>query len=163
MSYQTYNLFELGMHEVGCLDELVATGGSSTNHYVDLTDKTYHYLLNHKEQEREISIRTVEVDDDTVEVYMVEMQYGILPKQGSRFVAFSFLKKGKPSVKLNWEPWVQERTVVVSVASPYDNEEFADVAEKAADMLREEYFSSYKDAMKDAPLEDMVLTQLIRH
>lgn len=167
MSYQTDNLFKLRIHEVGCIDKLVESGGSNVNKDHDILGDTYRdtydYILAYGEQGREIHVRTVEVDDDTTYAYMVERQYSLLPKRGFRFVAPSFWEKGKPSIKLNWKPWVQERTVVVYVVSPYDNEELADVAETAADKLREAYFSRYRTAMKDAPLEDMVLTRLIRH
>lgn len=152
------------MHEVACIDEFVASGGSDVNKDHDLSeDDTCDYILTYKKQGLETTVRTAKVDDDTTEAYMVERQYSLLPKRGFRFVAPSFWEKGKPSVKLNWKPWVQERTVVVYVASPYDSEELVDAAEAAAKKVREAYLSTYKAAMMDTPLEDMILTSQIRH
>ncbi|MBI3037404.1 hypothetical protein HYY73_06690 [Candidatus Woesearchaeota archaeon] len=156
-------LLGMEIHKVGPLEEIAATGGSNVNKDHDLSRDTYDYILKHKRDGLEILVRTVEADDDSIHVTMVETQYSLLPKRGSRFVASSTAqKRGKPSLKLNWMPWVQERTVTVSVASPYDSEEIVDAAEAAAGRIREAYFSLYKDAMKYAPLEDMVLAQLIR-
>ena len=162
MNHQIDVLFKLGMHEVGCLDELLLSGGSNANKDHNLSDDAYVYLRSYKKQGREISVRAVERGDGMTEVLLLERSYHLLPKSRSKLVISSPLKKGNPFLKFGWKPWVQDRVIAIEVASAYDKEELVDVAERATEKLREEYFMRYKAEMKYAPLEDMVLTNLIR-
>ena len=163
MNYEIAELFKLDMHEVGCLDSLVESGGSNVNRDHDLSNDTYDYVRRYKEPGREIVVHATETGDSLTEVMLVEKNHYLLPRAGSKFVVRSFLQEGKAILKFGWSSWLQERIITVGVASAYDEEELVEVAQRAAEKLREEYHLQYGTKMMPAPIEDMILTRLIRY
>ena len=178
MNYEIAELFKLDMHEVGCLDKLLLSGGSTGKpehnvSYFQLIRSTAEYISTYKDSTREITVEVKFLQNDITSVSLIEKISPLKsekPKKPTSIFS-TIYHRGRKLFVLDEEALASsqlvERRGIVYVASAEGSEEFLDLANEAVELLLQQYFTVYGEpisgvAFHEWTLEDMVITHLLR-
>ncbi len=165
MSDSIRGILSFPAHTVSSLDVIASSCDTvKRNDYSIFPDKL-HYIRRYLRGCREVGVYVHNLGDGETSVELVEKEEALLPKRGARLVAFSVMYNGKNFASINWKDlmvFTRERRAMVYVQSAEDADDFIDVALEAAKLLRQQYKTVYRERMMYAPLEGMILTEIVR-
>lgn len=165
MSYSIQDILNFPSHSVSLLEAIADHSDSFKPEDDSIFPSEFRYIRKYHYGFREVSVYVCNLGDGSTSVELVEKEEALLPKREARLVAFSIMRIGKNITSINWKDllmFTSERRAMVYVQSAYDDEDFIDVAQDAAELLRQRYTAIHKENIYHVPLESMILTRLIR-
>ncbi len=144
------------------LDELLERIDVFKPHDYTVFSDWFEYVLKYSDGSRQVQVRVQYSGNNYVRVGLLETEKTFLPKASSKFAVRSLSLRAFLLPVAEWKPWVSERRAVVYVRRAECPEELVDAALEAAEMLNVQYRRVYLEELRYAPLEDMILTGLLK-
>ncbi len=165
MSDSIQDILHLPPYSVSLLEAIASHCDAFKPEHVYVFPDEFCYTRRYRDGCREVGVYVHILGDGETSVELVEKEEALLPKRGARLVAFSVMYNGKNFASINWKDlmvFTRERRAMVYVQSAEDADDFIDVALEAAKLLRKQYETVYRERMEHAPLEGMILTEIVR-